>query len=262
MEYKTLLFEKKDNLAEITLNRPKAGNALDADMSKDLQQVMLVCDEDAEIRAVLLSAVGKTFSVGGDLKHFAEHIDNLPVHIKEMIMYLHGAISRMARMQKPVVAAVQGNLAGAGISIMGAADIALAGESSTFTLAYTAVGLSPDGSSTFFLPRLVGQRRALEMALTNRRLKAQEALEWGLVNRVVADDKLLEEARGLATQLANGATKALGAAKRLIRNSLNESLETQMENEGQAIVDLTRTKDFVEGVTAFLKKQSPKFTGE
>jgi len=262
VEFKTILFEKKENLAEITLNRPKAGNALDADMSKELHQAMLACDEDANIRAVLLRGEGKNFCLGGDLNHFAEHIDNLPFHMKDIIIFLHSAITKMARMEKPVVAAVHGNVAGAGISFMGAVDMVVAVDSSTFTMAYTRVGLSPDGSSTYFIPRLVGQRRALEMALTNRRLSAQEALEWGLVNRVVADDELLEEARGLATQLANGPTKALGTAKRLIRNSLNETLETQMEYEAQAIADMARNKDFAEGVTAFLEKKPPKFTGK
>lgn len=262
MGYKTLLFDKKNNLAEITLNRPEVGNALNADMSKELHEAMLVCDEDSSIRAVLLTGAGKTFSVGGDLKHFAEHIDNLPFHIKDVIVYLHSAITRMARMEKPVVAAVQGNVAGAGISFLGAVDMVLAAESSTFTMAYTSVGLSPDGSSTFFLPRLIGQRRALELALTNRRLSAQEALEWGLINRIVADEKLLDQARQLATQLAQGPTKAFGAAKRLIRNSWNETLETQMESEAKSIADMTRTKDFSEGVSAFLKKETPKYKGK
>jgi 2-(1,2-epoxy-1,2-dihydrophenyl)acetyl-CoA isomerase len=262
LEYKTILFEKRENLAEITLNRPKAGNALDADMSKELHQAMLACDEDANIRAVLLTGAGKTFSMGGDLKHFAKHIDNLPYHMKDIIIYLHSTITRIARMEKPVVAAVHGNVAGVGISFMGAVDIVLAAESSTFTMAYTSVGLSPDGSSTFFLPRLVGQRRALELALTNRRLSAQEALAWGMVNRVVAENGLLEQARQLTIELAHGPTKAFGAAKRLIRNSMNETLETQMEYEAQAIADMARSKDFTEGVTAFLEKKPPKFTGK
>lgn len=262
MEYTTLLFEKKDNLAEVTFNRPESRNSLNADMAKELHHAMLTCDEDSEIRAVLLKGKGKSFSSGGDLKSFAEHIHELPFHIKDMVIFLHSAITRMARMDKPVVAAVQGNIAGAGISFMGAVDMVLAAESSTFTAAYTAVGLSPDGSSTYFLPRLVGQRRALEMVLTNRRLSAQEALDWGLVNQVVGDDVLNDEARNLAMRLANGPTKALGAAKRLMRGSLNETLETQMEYEAQSIAEMAATKDFAAGVTAFIKKEPPEFRGE
>ncbi|MEK6256761.1 MAG: enoyl-CoA hydratase-related protein, partial [Chloroflexota bacterium] len=245
-----------------TLNRPDVRNALNDAMSKELHHAMLTCDEDKEIRAVLLHGAGKSFSSGGDLKSFAEHIDNLSFHIKDTIVFLHSALTRIARMDKPVVVAAHGNVAGAGISFMGAADIVVAAESATFTMAYTAVGLSPDGSSTFFLPRLIGQRRALELALTNRRLSAQEALDWGLVNQVAPDDKLLDESRGLAMQLANGPTKAFGAAKRLIRNSLTETLETQMEYEAQSIAEMAATKDFAAGVTSFIKKEPPKFTGE
>ncbi|MBW8010366.1 MAG: enoyl-CoA hydratase [Chloroflexi bacterium] len=261
MTYKTLLFEEKDQVAHITLNRPKAGNAMDDNLVSDLSQVMLRCDEDANIRAVLLSGAGKTFCVGGDLKNFAKHLDNLPTHIKDMITHLHAAISRMARMQAPIIAAAHGNIAGAGMSLLAAADITLAAESSTFTMAYTAVGLSPDGSATYFLPRLIGQKRALELALTNRRLSAQQALEWGLINQVVPDDELLDQARNLAEKLAAGPTKAFGAAKKLLRQSLNHTLETQMEYEARMIADMTRTTDFTEGVSAFLEKRPPNYKG-
>ena len=262
MDFKTLLFEEKDHLAHITLNRPKSGNALDDQMTTDLGLAMLNCDESTNIRAVLLNGAGKTFCVGGDLKHFAQHLDNLPFHIKNMITHLHAAISRMARMQAPIVAVAHGNVAGAGLSLLAAADITIAAESSTFTMAYTAVGLSPDGSATFFLPRLIGQKRALEMALTNRRITAQEALDWGFINRIVPDDELITEAVNLAAKLAAGPTKAFGAAKKLLRQSLNETLETQMEHEARLIAEMTRTSDFAEGVTAFVEKRPPEYIGE
>lgn len=261
MDYKTLLFEEKEHAAHITLNRPKSGNALDDNLVADLSHAMLRCDEDDNIRAVLLSGAGKTFCVGGDLKNFAAHIDNLPMHIKDMITHLHAAISRMARMQAPIVAAAHGNIAGAGMSLLAAADITLAAESSTFTMAYTAVGLSPDGSATYFLPRLVGLKRALELALTNRRLSAQEALEWGIINQVVPDEELIDQAQSLTKKLAAGPTKAFGAAKQLLRQSLNNTLETQMEHEARMIADMTRTADFAEGVAAFLEKRPPNYKG-
>lgn len=262
MSYKTILFEKKEYLAHITLNRPEAGNALNDDLIYDLEAAMIECDENAEVRAVLLSGAGRTFCVGGDLKYFAKHADVLPKEIKRVIVHLHNAISRMARMDAPVVAAVHGNVAGAGISLLAGADIAVASESSTYTMAYTSVGLSPDGSSTYYLPRVIGMRRALDAMLTNQRIDAPTALDWGLVSRVVKDDDLAETAMALAKQLSEGPTKALGAAKRLLRGSLNETLETQMEYEAQAISQMAGTQDFKEGVTAFLEKRKPKYKGK
>ncbi|MDH5507649.1 MAG: enoyl-CoA hydratase-related protein [Anaerolineae bacterium] len=262
MDYENLRFEVKEQCAHISLNRPKSGNALDAGLIQDFSQAMLRCDEDKGIRAVLLSGEGKTFCVGGDLTHFAAHIDNLPFHIKDIIIHLHNAITRMTRMEAPVVAAVHGNIAGAGVSLLCAADITLAAESTTFNMAYTAVGLSPDGSSTYFLPRAVGLKRALELMLSNRTISAQEALALGLVSEVVPDGALMARAGELAGRLAAGPTLALGAAKRLLRESWSRTLETQMEYEAQAIADMTRTADFREGVMAFLEKRPPKYTGE
>lgn len=262
MTYKAILFEKKDHLAHITLNRPEIGNAMNDELIYDLEAAMIECDEDAEVRAVLLSGAGKTFCVGGDLKYFAKHADVMPKEIKRVIVHLHNAVSRMARMDAPVVAAVHGNVAGAGVSLLAGVDIAVVSESSTFTMAYTSVGLSPDGSSTYYLPRVIGMRRALDAMLTNERISSAEALEWGLVSRVVGDDVLMEQATALATQLSQGPTKALGAAKRLLRGSLNETLEAQMEYEAQAISQMAGTEDFKEGVAAFLEKREPEFKGK
>jgi len=262
MEYNTLLFEQKDQLAHITLNRPEIGNALNDVLTEELQRAMIECDENEDIRAVLLSGAGKVFSVGGDLTYFAEYAPVLSREIKRFIVQLHGAIARMARMQAPVVAAVHGNIAGFGISLMAASDITLAAESATFTMAYTSVGLSPDGSSTYFLPRLVGMKRALELTLTNRRLSAQEALEWGLVNQVVPDEQLIEDAQALTAKLAAGPTQAFGTAKRLLRASLERTLETQMEYEAEGIAAMTKTEDFIEGVSAFLQKRPPEYKGK
>lgn len=262
MDYKTILLKVEYPLAEIVLNRPDAGNTLNADLAQELHHAALVCEQDAEVRAVLLRGEGKNFCLGGDLNHFAEHITNLPFHMKDLIIFLHSAITRLARMEKPVIAAVHGNVAGAGISFMSAADMAIAAQSTTFTLSYTRVGLSPDGASTFFLPRLVGTRRALEMALTNRTLNADEALEWGLVNRLAADDELVERARKWVSELATGPTGAFGAAKTLLRASLKETLESQMEKEAGYIAAMAGSSDFQEGVMAFLQKRPPKFTGK
>ena len=259
MDYSTLLYEVTDNVARITLNRPDAANALDAQMGHELMLASIRASEDPSVRAVILTGAGKMFCGGGDLKHFAQQGQRLPGHLKQLAGELHLAISRFARMEAPVIAAVNGSAGGAGLSLALFADIVLAAESARFTLAYTRAGLSPDGGSTYFLPRIIGVRRALEMALTNRVLSAKEALDWGLVTRVVPDAQLQMEAQALAAQLAAGATHALGAAKRLMLHSLSESLETQMELEAQAICEQARGAHAREGIAAFIAKRPPQF---
>ncbi len=261
-EYTTLEFDVRDGVAHVTLNRPEAGNAINLELGQELLRAVLRCDEDPEVQAVLLSGAGDMFCVGGDLKSFSEQGEHLPHHLKEVTTYLHSAVSRMARMDPPVVVAVHGAAAGAGMSLSCACDLVVAAESVRFTMAYSNAGLTPDGSSTYYLPRLVGLKRAMELTLTNRRLSAQEALEWGIVTRVVPDEDLSEEATTLASQLAAGAPKALGAAKRLLRSSWTETLETQMENETQSIAEMARTSDAREGIAAFLEKRQAEFTGQ
>jgi len=185
--------------------------------------------------------------------------DDLPRFLKQMAADLHLAVSRLNRMDAPVIVAVNGTAAGAGFSIALCGDLAIAAESARFTMAYTRAGLTPDGSSTYFLPRLVGLRRAKELTLTNRTLSAAEALDWGLVNRVVPDAEVLPAARALAEELAQGATLAFGRAKRLLDGGLNATLETAMEDEAQAIAAMARTDDGREGIQAFLEKRPARF---
>ena len=262
MDYTTLLFGVRDNVAHITLNRPEAANSINIEMGKDLMHAALRCDEDPEIRAVLISGAGKIFSGGGDLKAFSARGNQLPYHVKEITTYLHAAMSRLTRMDAPVVAAVHGAVAGAGMSIAIACDIVVAAETTRFMVAYTRAGLVPDGSSTYFLPRIIGLKRALELTLTNRMFSAQEALQWGLVTRVVPDNELLAQASAMAVQLAAGPTRAYGLSKRLLHSGWTETLETQMENESQAIANSARTADAREGITSFLEKRPPKFKGQ
>jgi 2-(1,2-epoxy-1,2-dihydrophenyl)acetyl-CoA isomerase len=259
MDYSTLLYEVRDNVAKITLNRPQSANALDAAMAHELMDASIRVSEDPAVRAVILTGAGRMFSGGGDLKSFAAQGERLPAHLKEVAGHLHMAISRFVRMDAPVIAAVNGAAGGAGMSLCLFADLALAAESAKFTLAYTRAGLCPDGASTYFLPRIVGLRRSLELALTNRVLVAGEALEWGIVSRVVPDAQLQSEAQALAAQIAAGATGAFGAAKRLLHHSFSESLETQMELEAQAIAERARTREAREGISAFIDKRPPRF---
>ncbi len=257
--YSTLLFEIRDNVARITLNRPEAANSLNLQMAKDLMEVAMTCSEDPNVRAVLIRGAGKTFCAGGDLKEFSAQGDNLSYHFKAVTTYLHSAVSRFARMDAPVVAAVHGSAAGAGLSLVCSCDLVLAAESTRFTVAYTRIGVTPDGSSSYFLPRIVGFKRALELTLTNRLFSAQEAAHWGIVTRVVPDGDLMAQAEALATQLAAGPTLAFGTAKRLIHSGWKESLETQMEFETRGISDMGRTADAREGIAAFLEKRQPNF---
>ncbi|GEN33923.1 enoyl-CoA hydratase [Aneurinibacillus danicus] len=259
MSYTTLTFDVRDNVATITLNRQEAANAMNLDLAKDLMHVALKCDESPEVRAVIITGTGSAFSVGGDLKSFSEQGSHLPGHLKEVTTYLHAAISRLTRMDAPVIAAVNGVAAGAGMSLAIAADLVIAAESARFTMAYTRVGLTPDGSASYFLPRIVGLKRALELTLTNRVLSAQEAYELGIVTQVVPDTEVLTQANVTAAQLANGAKTALGAAKRLLHSGWNQTLETQMENEAQTLAKMAQTTEGIEGITAFLEKRTPNF---
>jgi 2-(1,2-epoxy-1,2-dihydrophenyl)acetyl-CoA isomerase len=261
MSLETLLFEVKDGVARVTLNRPDDGNALDQRMAHELMTVSIQCDEDPSVRAVLISAGGKMFCVGGDLKRFSQTEAELPAFLKEMATYLHAGISRFARMRAPVIVAINGTAAGAGFSLACAGDLAIAAESSRFTMAYTRVGLTPDGSSTYYLPRLIGARRTLELMLTNRVLSAAEALDWGIVNRVVPDDRLDAEALRLAQTLAAGPTGAFASVKRMVLGSTQESLESQMELETRAICDAARTDDARAGIEAFFQKRDATFAG-
>lgn len=261
MEFETLLFEVREGVAHITLNRPDAANAINLQMGKDLTYAALRCDEDPAVRAVLITGAGRIFCGGGDVASFSRTLDTLPVLLKELTTYLHAAISRFARMRAPVVIAVNGAAAGAGFSLASAGDLVVAAEAARFTMAYTAIGLAPDGSSTYHLPRLIGTRRALELMLTNRVLSAAEALEWGLVNRVVANDALAGESETLAARLAAGPTVAFGAVKDLVLHC-HDGLESQMERETRQIADCARTADAREGIGAFVEKRQPAFRGE
>ncbi len=257
-----ILFDVDDSVAHITLNRPESANSLNMEMASELMRAVIRCSEDPAIRAVVITGTGSIFCSGGDLKSFATQGQHLPYHLKEVTTYLHAAISRLTRMDPPVIAAVNGSAAGAGMALACACDIAIAAKSARFTMAYTRAGLTPDGSSTYILPRIVGLKRALELTLTNRVLSAQEAFDLGIVTRVVPDAELLDQAHTLAAGLAAGPTKALGAAKRLLHQGWTETLETQMEHESQAIASMAHTADAVEGITAFVEKRPAEFKGQ
>ncbi len=262
MTYTTLDFELRDAVAWITFNRPERFNALDPTMARELCDVANRCSSDRGVRAAVLTGSGdQAFCAGGDVAVFAERLDDIEVLVKEVTTCLHAAVSRFARMRAPLIAAVNGVAAGAGLSLVACCDLALAAQNATFTSAYTRIGLTPDGSSTHFLSRLVGPRRAMELYLTNRVLSAAEALDWGLVNRVVPAAELGTEAEALARRLAEGPTAAHGGVKSLMQSAASESLETQMELESRAIAAAGASADGREGIRAFMEKRPPRFTG-
>lgn len=262
MSYDSLVFEIKDGVGLIRLNRPDDGNAITLETVNELLDVALRCDEDPEVRAVVLTGSGKMFCVGGDLKAFAAQGDRVSFYLKKVTQAFHAVISRFNWMDAPVIGAINGTAAGGGFSLALTTDIAIAAESAKFTMGYTKIGLAPDGSSSYFLARMVGLRRAKEMALLNPVLSARQALEWGLINQVVADEQVLPAALEIASQLAKGPTLALGEAKRLILSGATESLESQMEKESRAVAAMGGNADGREGVAAFIGKRIPKFTGQ
>lgn len=257
----TLDFVIDSGIARITLNRPDAANGISMQLAQELLQASLACRCSTAVRAVLLTGKGRMFCAGGDLNSFVENAANLEGFIKELTTYLHAAIANFAHMRAPLIVAVNGAAAGAGFSLAACGDLVLAARSAKFSMAYTGAGLVPDGSASYFLPRIVGLRRAQELILTNRRLGAEEALEWGLLTRVVEDAELAAEAEKLAAQIAAGPTGAYGAVKKLLATSFDTTLETQMELEGAAIAAASISRDGQEGVAAFLGKRAPVFTG-
>ena len=251
-----------DSVAVLTLNRPDEANAINGEMAAELRTAALALSRDAAVRAVLLQSFGRVFCGGGDLAGFAaEAPGELAGHIESLTIDLHAALARLAKMDAPVVAAVTGTAGGAGMSLVAACDLVVAGESAKFTMGYTRAGLVPDGTSSFFLARTVGLRRATDLVLTNRVLTASEAEEWGLVNRVVPDDAVREEAMALARTLAAGPTKAFGLAKRVLCEGAASSLEDAMERESRYIAAAAGTGDALEGIAAFVGKRPPQFRG-
>jgi 2-(1,2-epoxy-1,2-dihydrophenyl)acetyl-CoA isomerase len=254
----TVQVETRGAVALVTLNRPDAGNALNLQMAMDLLAAALSCARSTTVRAVVLSGAGRNFCFGGDLRAMAARDTAGDDYIRELTTYLHAAIAHFVRMDAPVVAAVNGTAAGAGVGLMAMADLAVCARSSKFNLAYTNAGLTPDAGTTFLLPRMLGIKRTMELLLLNRTLTAAEALSWGLVNEVAADEALLERALQIAEQLAQGASQAYGATKRLIAHSLG-GIESQMVLESETIARHAVGPEGSEGISAFLEKRRPQF---
>jgi 2-(1,2-epoxy-1,2-dihydrophenyl)acetyl-CoA isomerase len=251
----------ESGVATVRLNDPASMNALSVSMAGELEQAIAELSENRSVRALVLTGTGRGFCAGGDVQSFYDNRDD-PAEIMQAVLEgLHGAVGRLIEAPFPTIAAINGVVAGAGMGIALATDLAIAAESALFTMAYTGIGVSPDGASTFFLTRLVGIRVAMDMILTNRRVSSKEALSLGIVNSVVPDSELENDATKLATKLASGPTLAYVRARTLIRSSLGADPYTQMDAEAAGIMAAGGTRDFYEGISAFIEKRPPTFTG-
>lgn len=255
----TVLTAIDKGVATLTLNRPEQGNTIDMALAEDLRAAAQAVAADPAVRCVLLTGTGRMFCAGGDIGAFAGAGDAASAFIRKLADTLHEAVLVLAEMDKPLVAAVNGPAAGAGLSLAAAADIVIASEAAHFTAAYTAIGLTPDGGMSWLLPRLVGLRTAQEMILTNRRVSAADALALGLVTRVVPADELAGEAHKLAEGLADGPVGAFGSVRRLLAASSTTSLAEQLDSEAASIAAAAGGGEGREGVAAFLARRKPVF---
>jgi len=257
-----VLLDLDGAVARLRLNRPEASNGMNLELLRALFEAVMRCHGDPRVRAVLLSGEGPHFCAGGDVREFAARGERLPECVREATAWLQASASALTRLEAPVVAMVHGFAAGGGgFGLVCAADLVVAAESARFLLGATRVGMAPDAGVSVTLSRLVGQRRALEIALTNPTLTAARALELGLITRVVAEDALLDEATGLVRELAAGATRALGATKRLLWDGLGATMEARLSEEARTVSELSGTVDAREGLAAVLERRPPRFVG-
>ena len=259
--YETILFEKSGGVANVALNRPKKLNAFDLTMHEELYDALDKAASDDEVRSIVLRGERKGFSAGADLAGIVEGADGDP----DLGEYLRGTysrlVSRMVRIEKPIVAALHGPVYGAGVGIALACDLRVAAESAKFSVAFVKIGLMPDAGVSFFLPRVVGLGRAMEMSMLGDAVEAEEAYRIGLVNKVVPDGELAGETAALANRLAAMPTAALGKIKHSLYASFEGDLETALEREAEGQTFCGYTRDHKEGVAAFFEKREARFTG-
>jgi 2-(1,2-epoxy-1,2-dihydrophenyl)acetyl-CoA isomerase len=250
-----------DGVAEIVLARADARNAIDFAWVERLAAVCADCARQPSARAVLIRAEGSAFTVGGDLDHLEARLDDLPGELDRMVTLFHRALADLAELPIPVVAAAHGAVAGGGLGLLWCADLVLLAEGTKLATGFARLGLSGDGGSTWYLPRLVGVRRAIELQLEGRVLSAEEAVEWGLASRVVPSESLAAEARAAAARLASGPTHAYGETRRLLRSAFDRDLRAGLDAEGAAMQRCARTADAREGIAAFIARRAPRFEG-
>jgi 2-(1,2-epoxy-1,2-dihydrophenyl)acetyl-CoA isomerase len=256
----TVRLDIRDHIAHLTLSRPDAANTMNLQFGREFLAAAVAIEAAPAVGAVLLTGQGRNFCFGGDLKGMVASGADIGGYLRELTTNLHAGIVLLARLDAPVIAAVNGTAAGAGLGLVLAADIAIAARSAKFAPAYTGVGLTPDAGCTFLLPRAVGYKRAMDLFLTNRVLDAEQALSWGLVNQVVEDENLAAHAAALAARLAAGPVGAFGAVKRLLAEAV-PGFEAQLARESRSISSRGKTAEGSEGIAAFLDKRAPNFRG-
>ncbi|MFQ6014025.1 MAG: enoyl-CoA hydratase/isomerase family protein [Anaerolineae bacterium] len=263
MSYETILFSVEEDVATIVLNRPERLNALNQKMAEEMRDAIQKCADDPGVRAVVIKGAGRAFSSGGDLKAMKEAIEKEESadFFKAPLRAIHELVLAIRNLPKPVLASINGVAAGAGLNMALACDLRIAAESAKFTQAFVNVGLIPDASGTYFLPRLIGLAKATQLFFSGEIVDAHQAEKLGLVNKVVADDRLEEATWEWATRLARGPTQALGRMKELLNQSLNADLKSQLKRERQAQQKSGETEDFIEGLRAFFEKREPRFQG-
>jgi 2-(1,2-epoxy-1,2-dihydrophenyl)acetyl-CoA isomerase len=255
-----ILTQRHGRIIEIILNRPEAYNALDLEMMNRLREALSAAAADDSIQGVLLTGRGKAFCSGGDLKWISQQAENAGSVLYQLAPQFHLSIVEIRRMGKPVVAAINGIAAGGGFSLALACDFRVMGQSAILRQAYTSSGLSMDGGGSFALPRLVGLARAMEILAFDEPISAGKALEWGLVTKVAPDDQLLEEATTMLERVAKTSLHSFAWSKKLVTDSLNNTLETQLELERQGISNCAAHPDGQEGIRAFVEKRRPDFS--
>jgi 2-(1,2-epoxy-1,2-dihydrophenyl)acetyl-CoA isomerase len=253
--------ELASGVAYIRLNRPEDHNGLSPEVVAGVTEAVRRCDGHPEVRAVLISAEGRDFSVGGDLNQLARHAQRLADQLQSLIGPYHAALTALAALPAPVVCAVQGVVAGGALGLLWSADVVVVADDLQLTTAFARLGMSGDGGSSWALPQLVGIRRAKQLLFNSDILTADQALDWGLVDRVVARAALQQEAEAEVQRLAAGPTVAYAHIKHLLRTSMETSWPEQLAAERAAMVDCGRTSDAREGVLAFTEKRTPKFEG-
>ncbi len=257
-----VLLHVEGGIAHLQLNRPDASNGMNLELLKALTDAIMLCHGEPGVRAVLLSGAGKNFCAGGDIHVFASKREQLPDFLRQATAYLQMAVAGLIRLNAPVIAVVQGFAAGGGgFGLVCAADLVIAGASSKFLSGATRVGMAPDAGTSVTLQRIVGLRKATEILFTNPVLSAQQALELGIVTRVVADDELTCAAEKVAQELAAGAPAALGATKRLLWNGVGLSVDQCLPEEARTVSELSGTADAREGLAAVIERRKPLFTG-
>ena len=243
-----------DGIARITLVDPENHNTVSLGFTQELSQAAFLCESDPSVKVVLLASAGKVFSFGGDINEFVANRDRIQTHVRQMTVHFHSALLTLNRMRAPVVAAVNGMAAGGGFSLVCMSDMAIAARSAKFNFAYTRSGLTPDGGSTYFLPRLVGPQKAFDIMATNPTLSAVEAEALGIVARVVEDDCFDQEVEALVATLVALPSESLPRLKGLLKQSLTASLEQQFESEAQSISEIAATPATLAGFETFLAR--------